>query len=54
MEDRDMQALGADHGQTGIGITEHKHCIGLYLCHEFITLGNDVPHCLAQIVSDCI
>lgn len=48
MENGDVQPLGADDAEAGVGIPQHQHGIGLQLRHQVVAFGNDVPHGLAQ------
>ena len=54
MEDRNVQPLGADDAEAGVGIPQHQHGIGLQLRHQVVAFGDDVPHSLAQGVPHCI
>ena len=48
VEDGDVQPLGADDAEAGVGIPQHQHGIGLQLRHQVVAFGDDVPHGLAQ------
>ena len=48
MEDRDVQPLGADDAEAGVGIPQHQDGVGLQLRHQVVAFGDDVPHGLAQ------
>ena len=49
VEDWDVQALGRDGGQAGVGVAQDQQCIGLHLNHEFVGGGDDVTDCLAEV-----
>ena len=51
VEDGDMQALGTNHAQTGVGIAQHQHSIGLGLDHHLIRLVDDVTHRGAKVIT---
>ena len=48
MENWDVQPLGADDAETGVGVPQHQHGVGLQLRHQVVALGDDVAHGLAQ------
>lgn len=48
MEDGNVQPLGADDAEAGVGVPQHQHGIGLQLRHQVVGLGDDVAHGLAQ------
>ena len=48
MEDGNVQPLGADDAEAGVGIPQHQHGIGFQLRHQVVAFGDDVPHGLAQ------
>ena len=48
VEDGDVQPLGADDAEAGVGVPQHQHGIGFQVNHQVIGLGDDVPHGLAQ------
>ena len=50
VEDGDMQALGTNHAQTGVGIAQYQHCIGLGLDHHLIRLVDDITHRAAEVI----
>ena len=54
VEDGDVQPLGADDAEAGVGVPQHQHGIGLQLRHQVVAFGDDVPHGLAQGVPHCI
>ena len=54
MENGDMQPLGANDGQAGVGIPQHQHCIGVYFYHQLVGLGNNIAHGFAQVLAYCI
>ncbi len=49
VEDRDVQPLGGDDGQAGIGIAQHQHGVRLDLLHEGVALGDDRADRLAEV-----
>ena len=49
VEDGDVQALGADDAQAGVGVAQDQYGIGLNLHHQFVTLCDDVAHRFAQV-----
>ena len=49
VEDGDVQALGTNHRQTAVCIPQHQYCIGLYLHHQLVALGNDIAHGLTEV-----
>ncbi len=54
VEDGDVQPLGADDAEAGVGIPQHQDGIGFQLRHQVVAFGDDVPHGLAQGVPHCI
>ena len=48
MEDGNVQPLGADDAEAGVGVPQHQHGVGLQLRHQIVAFGDDVPHGLAQ------
>ena len=52
VEDRNVQTLCADDTQTAVGITKHRHGVGLNFHHQFIGFGDDISHRLTQILAD--
>lgn len=54
MENRDMQALGTDHGQAAVGVAQYEDGIGLDGCHELIGTSDDIAHSGAEVRSHCI
>ena len=51
VEDGDVQPLGADDAEAGVGVPQHQHGVGFQLRHQVVAFGDDVPHGLAQGVS---
>ena len=49
VENRNVQPLGGDNGQAGVGIAQHQHGVRLDLLHQRIALGNDRADGLAEI-----
>ena len=54
VKDRNMQTLGRDSRQAGIGIPENQQCIGLYLCHQLIRAIDNIADGCAQIIANGI
>ena len=54
VEDGDVQALGANHTETTIGITQYEHRIGLNLYHELVALVNDITHGGTEVIANGI
>ena len=48
MENWDVQPLGANDAEAGVGIPQHQDGVGLQLRHQVVAFGDDVPHGLAQ------
>ena len=48
VEDGDMQPLGSNDAEAGVGVPQHQHGIGFQVNHQVIGLGDDVAHGLAQ------
>ena len=48
VEDGDVQPLGPDDAEAGVGVPQHQHGVGLQLRHQIVAFGDDVPHGLAQ------
>ena len=51
VEDGDVQPLGPDDAEAGVGVTQHQDGVGLQFHHQVVAFGDDVPHGLAQGVS---
>lgn len=51
VEDGDMQTLGPNHAQAGVGVAEHEHGIRPGLNHQLIRGGDDVAHRFAKILA---
>ena len=51
VENRNVQPLGSDDGQAGVGIAQHQHGVRPDLLHEGVALGNDRTDGLAEIRS---
>ena len=49
VENRNVQPLGGDDGQAGIGIAQHQHGVRPDLLHEGVALGNDRADRLAEV-----
>ena len=54
VENRNVQPLGGDDGQAGIGIAQHQHGVRPDLLHEGVALGNDRADRLAEVRPDGI
>ena len=52
VEDGDVEALGADDAQAGVGVAEHEHGIGLRGGHQFVRGVDDVAAGGAEVVAD--
>ena len=52
VEDRDVQPLGADHGQAAVRVAENEHGVGLELNHRLVGGRDDVAHRLAEVGTD--
>ena len=50
VENRNMQALCTNSGQTAISVTQNQQRIRPRLRHEFVTGGNDIADGLAQVL----
>ena len=48
VENGDVQPLGPDDAQAGVGVPQHQHGIGLQFHHQVVAFGDDVAHGLAQ------
>ena len=48
VEDGDMQPLGSDDAEAGVGVPQHQHGVGLQFRHQVVAFGDDVAHGLAQ------
>ena len=48
VEDRDMQTLCSDYAEAAVGIAQNKNSVRLDCDHKFVTLRDDIAHCLAQ------
>ena len=48
VEDGDVQPLGPDDAEAGVGVTQHQDGVGLQFHHQVVAFGDDVPHGLAQ------
>ena len=51
VEDGDMQALGADDAQAGVGVAQNEDGIGTGLHHELVAGVDDVAHGGAEVVA---
>ena len=54
VEDRDVEALGSDDGQAGVGVAQDQDRVGLKVHHGLVGGGDDVAHGLAQVGADGI
>ena len=48
VEDGDVQPLGSNDTEAGVGVPQHQHGIGLQFHHQVVAFGDDVAHGLAQ------
>ena len=48
VENWDVQPLGPDDAEAGVGVPQHQDGVGLQLRHQVVAFGDDVPHGLAQ------
>lgn len=48
VEDGDVQPLGADDAEAGVGVPQHQDGVRLQVNHQVVAFGDDVPHGLAQ------
>lgn len=46
-----METLCANYTEAGIGVTKDEDGIRLDLNHKLVTLGNDVAHCLTEVLT---
>ena len=51
MENGDVEALGGNDAEAGIGVPQHQNGVGLRLDHEGIALGDDIADGLSQVLS---
>ena len=51
VEDGDMQPLGSDGGQAGVGIAQNQHGIGLGGSHQLVGAVDDIAHGFAQVIA---
>ena len=51
MEDRDLEPLGRDGCQRGVGITKDQEGIGFLFYEYLIRFGDDISHRLTQVSS---
>ena len=51
VEDGDVQALGADDAQAGVGVAEHEHGIGSRLGEELVGAVDDVAAGGAEVIA---
>ena len=51
VEDGDVQALGADDAQAGVGVAEHEHGIGPRLGEELVGAVDDVAAGGAEVIA---
>ena len=48
VEDGNVQPLGPDDAEAGVGIPQHQHGVGFQFRHQVVAFGDDVAHGLAQ------
>ena len=51
MEDGNVQALGADDAQAGVGVAQDQDGVGLDFHHQLVALGDDVAHRFAKVLA---
>ena len=51
VEDGNVQPLGGDGGQAGVGISQNQYSVGLYCRHQLVGAVNNVAHGGAQVVA---
>ena len=51
MENRNVQALGTDHGKAGIGVAQNQHCVRPDLHHQLVGFLNDIPNRGSEIIA---
>ena len=51
VKDGDVQTLGANHAQAGVGVAEYKNSVGLCFDHQLIRSCDDVAHGFAEILA---
>gem|GEM_PF-3644948 len=49
MENRDVKTLGADYAKATVGVSQNEDSVWLDCDHQFVTLRDDIAHCLAQV-----
>ena len=54
VEDGDLEALGADGGQGGVGITQDQEGIWGFSAQDVVRFGDDVAHGLAQVFAHAV
>ena len=54
VEDGDVEALGADNAQAGVGVAEHEHSIGPRLREEFVGAVDDVAAGGTEVIAHSI
>ena len=51
MENRNVQPLGANHGEAGVGIAQHQHGVGLFPHHQLVGAFHDIPDGSSQVIA---
>ena len=51
VEDRNFKTLCCNNAQARVSVAKNDHRIRLYLNHEVVSLGNDVTHCLTNVLT---
>ena len=54
VENGNVEALGGDGGQTGIGIAKNQQSVGLDLVHQLVGAVDDVAHGSTQVVAHSV
>ncbi len=49
MENRDVKTLGADYAKATVGVSQNENSVWFGGDHQFVTLRDDIAHCLAQV-----
>ena len=54
MEYGDVQPLRADHAQAGVRVAQDENRVRTGLDHQLVGCVDDVTHCRAEIITNCI
>jgi len=44
-----VKTLGADYAKATVGVSQNEDSVWLDCDHQFVTLRDDIAHCLAQV-----